>query len=122
MSTEYPTLAEVLLQHTLSGAEGILTCWCGERFVEWDEHAAHFAEAWREVRMISTVEQLDALPIGSVVRTTEERVAVKTGERWGNQSGHGSWWSVADEDEFDLSSDELDDLPALLIFHPDWSK
>jgi hypothetical protein len=119
MSTECPTLAEVLAKHWVNN------CWwhCdGGTAMTPATHAQHQAEMWREACTISTLEQLDELPIGSVVRTTEERVAVKTGERWGNQSGHGSWWSVADEDEFDLSSDELDDLPALLLFHPDWSK
>lgn len=114
MSTEYPTLAEVAAIH--------VRCDSSERIDNDEELGQHIADEWRDACTIRTVEQLDALPIGSVVRTTEERVAVKTGERWGNQSGYGSWWSVADEDEFDLSSDELDDPPALLIFHPDWSK
>lgn len=64
--------------------------------------------------VIETVEQLDALPVGTVVRTTEGRVAVKNSEHRGD-----SWWSEADEEEFDCGSDELDDLPARVLYTPE---
>jgi len=66
---------------------------------------------------VETVEQLDALPVGSVVRTTEGRVAEKTGEHWGNASGYGSWWNETG-DEISCGSDELDDLPAIVVWSP----
>lgn len=72
--------------------------------------------------VIETVEQLDALPEGAVIRTDEGRVAVKSGYSWGNASGYASWWSTADEEEFDCGSDELDDLPARVLYTPDGAK
>lgn len=70
-------------------------------------------------RIITTAEELDALPAGSVVRTSgvedqsEPRVAVKAGF-WMNESE----WEVADTEYFCLDSGELDDLPATVLWEP----
>lgn len=125
MSTEFPTLADVMAQQPPLGFVGkVIECQCRDRliledFAAWAEHAT---DVWRKACAIRTIEQLDALPVGAVVRTDEGRVAVKTEEVRRRPDRSRSWWSVADEDEFDLSSDELDDLPALLLWHPDWSR
>ncbi|MFV8169877.1 hypothetical protein [Mycolicibacterium peregrinum] len=139
--SEFPTLAEVVARHadTWHGEKryymqritqpGFRSCTCGQ-WIDEDPAAqfsrksftVHVREAWADACTITTVEQLDALPMGAVIRTTEDRVALKSGESWGNASGYRSWWSAADGEEFDCSSDELDDLPALLLWHPEWSK
>ena len=70
-------------------------------------------------RTISTVEELDALPEGSVIRTSgvedecDPRVAIKSGF-WNSESE----WFTADDSEWCLSSDELDDLPATVLYEP----
>ncbi|MEE6273485.1 hypothetical protein V2J56_09015 [Georgenia sp. MJ206] len=69
---------------------------------------------------ITTAEALDALPAETVIRTAgfeapdtvrydPPRVAVKsvTGD-----------WSVADEEEWSVETDELDDLPATVLYVP----
>lgn len=70
-------------------------------------------------RTVSTVEELDALPVGAVVRTAggdgfEPRVAVKDGY-WRAESE----WFVADADDACLDSTELDDLPATVLHEGD---
>jgi len=73
-------------------------------------------------RTITTEAELDALPVGSVIRTygvedeCDPRVAVKAAF-WKNESE----WFTADDSEWCLSSDELDDLPATLIYSPEES-
>ena len=78
----------------------------------WRQMATAALTALSAVRTITTADQIDALPVGSVVRTVEGRVAKKIGH---------NRWSAADDDELDLTSGELYDLPVMLIYHPDWS-
>jgi hypothetical protein len=71
---------------------------------------------YRTPQQVLTAKELDALPEGSVIRTAghEEfppRVAVKT-IRF--ESGV-SYWQIADADDFESTSDELDDLPATVL-------
>lgn len=77
--------------------------------------AALEAAAPHMMATVTTAEELDALPVGSVVRTagTESqspRVAVKDAV-WKNESE----WFVADSSEWCLDSTELDDLPATVL-------
>jgi hypothetical protein len=78
---------------------------------------AILAAGYAKPRTITTVEELDALPIGSVIRTSgvedecDPRVAVKAAF-WHNESE----WFTADDSEWCLSSDELDDLPATVLY------
>ena len=68
---------------------------------------------------IATVEQLDALPMGSVIRDRGGRVFEMTDWKCGT-TGYHSWWSETGA-EGEASSDELDDLSALLIWHPSFA-
>ena len=45
MSGLVERIAAAVNRHTPSGADGCVTCWCGERFDTFDEQAAHVAEA-----------------------------------------------------------------------------
>ena len=80
---------------------------------------AILAAGYRKPRTITTAKELDALPVGSVVRTSgdedqfDPRVATKAAF-WHNESE----WFVADDSEWCLSSDELDDLPATVLYEP----
>lgn len=75
---------------------------------------------WRPpARLVYTVEELDALPEGSVIRTAgyggqyAPRIAEKNDVALGI-----SYWQVANDDSIDVTSDELDDLPAEVIHEP----
>lgn len=73
--------------------------------------------AWREACTIRSVEQLDALPAQSVIR---DDIGDRDGyvyEKSPDGEGDVPWWHDGDP----TNVDEID-LPALLIFHPDWSK
>ncbi|MDQ5861777.1 MAG: hypothetical protein M3536_05895 [Actinomycetota bacterium] len=80
---------------------------------------AILAAGYRKPRTITTAAELDALPVGSVIRTSghedhfDPRVAVKTGF-WMSESE----WEVADAEDFCLDSGELDDLPATVLWEP----
>lgn len=108
---EFPTLADVIDKHTPSGAEGHVTCWCGEQFSSFREHAEHVAAAWRDACTIRTVEELDALPFGAVVRTECGSIT----DRYRDEDGTLEWWVDGSPD-----AGVGEDLPALLIWHPDW--
>ena len=87
------------------------------REMEEAQADAILAAGYSKPRTISTVEELDALPVGSVIRTsgidfhTMPRVAVKTGF-WLKESE----WEVADSNEWIADSSELDDLPATVLY------
>jgi hypothetical protein len=81
------------------------------------------AAGYRKPRTVTTAKELDALRVGSVVRTSgvedhfDPRIAVKTGF-WMTESE----WEVADADDFCLDSGELDDLPATVLYEPEVGK
>lgn len=108
------TLAEVLAKHWTNN------CWwhCdGGTAMSPATHAQHQAEMWREACTIRTVEQLDALP---------NHVVVLSADTWAwtriDEDGYspGEWWFPAGG-EVGSSSDRIE-LPALLLWHPDWSR
>lgn len=88
---------------------------------EMEEHQAAviLASGYSKPIAVTTDAELEALPVGSVIRTSgidflaQPRVAVKTGI-WRNKSE----WQIADSDEWVVSSDELDDLPAIVLYTP----
>lgn len=71
--------------------------------------------------VIETYEELDALPVGSVVRTSgdpglcDPRVAVKTAWWPEIQESH---WAIADTNDWEVTSEELEDLPATVLHEP----
>lgn len=70
---------------------------------------------WREACTITTVEQLDALPVGSI--TTDSDVIGGNYERVATEDGE-EWWT----DGMNDPNHDARDLPTLLIWHPDWSR
>jgi hypothetical protein len=78
------------------------------------------AAGYRKPRTVTTVEELDALPVGSVIRTGgyggqyAPRIAEKNGK-----TEDLSYWQVAGPDDIDVTSDELDDLPATVLYAPE---
>ena len=108
-------LPEVLAQHRPYG----LDCSCYRPINSNDDWSRHANEAWREACTIRTVEQLDALPEGAIVRDRGGRVFEQTTNWRCAGKGFTAWWSETGE-EGEASSDELNDLPALLIWNPNW--
>jgi hypothetical protein len=121
--SERDELAELLRQHRYDKHRAV--CGCSDEVqvglnCDPETHEQHAADAilaagYRKPRTVSAVEELDALPVGSVVRmsgTSEDaRVAVKDGT-WKGESE----WFVADCEEWCLDSTELDDLPATVLY------
>lgn len=116
--SEFPTLAEVVAKHAdfwIGGESPHRSCTCGwtdygpRAQVSREQFAVHVREEWRDACTITTVEQLDALPVRCIVRwshgSTDEREACG----W-------SWGPTAHDDFF------ADGDTALLIWHPDWSE
>lgn len=127
VSTEHPTLVEVLKQHgdiTHDDHEnpyvyGHPSCICGWEQGDESDHGPfwrnHIESVWREARTIRTVDQLEALPDRSVVYEKRRDVA------WmkdGRASIDRPWWCTGSEIE-EPSAEIV--LPVLLIHHPDWS-
>ncbi|BBY78847.1 hypothetical protein MPUL_00050 [Mycolicibacterium pulveris] len=90
----------------------------GERWLDpssledFAEIAADAARDWREACMIRTVEQLDALPAGAVIRVGRGGVL---------QRGRSGWFSPG----FEVGQDGEDLVESgaeiVLVWHPDWS-
>lgn len=88
---------DVITAHERVPGMRLATCMCG-----WEEpirgrdvtalHAAHVAAALRGSRTVWTVEELDALPAGTVVWTGDDQV-------WQRLVGQGVWaWDCLSED------------------------
>ena len=82
-----------------------------------------FTGGWRPPpRVIETAEELDALPELAVIRTDEGRVFEKVGSFPDpDQFGYRSDWMGMDS-EFTLGTDEIDDLPATVLWSPEEPK
>lgn len=112
--TTFPTLADALKDHREDYEARIPTCECGWEQSDDSDHGQfwrdHAESLWREACSLS-VEQLDSLPLGSVikVRGLMNGVVKHYPGIWKASGFEGAW-------EFDE-----DELPALLLWHPDWS-
>lgn len=85
------TLERHLAEHVADIEAGDLdvapfaSCACGwhMRLGYERDWAKHVADTWREVRTVTTVEQLDALPVGSVVQEeSEQHTWIRHGWLW----------------------------------------
>ncbi|OMC46165.1 hypothetical protein A5742_25655 [Mycolicibacterium fortuitum] len=122
--TSVPTLADVVAEHrwyvpSRRDKPWITRCvgcnWKGDTRNTGktciDLHAAHVEQVWYQARTIHTLREIAELPVRSVVRfnglTTSELTKL---DDWGEE------W-ITDGDE---CTPDANDLPALLIWHPDW--
>ena len=112
--SDFPSLAELLAQHGFLSTMNICACQHGLNgnfgLMNPDQWRAHVAAAWREACTIRTVEQLDALPAGAIVRSRGE-VAYERARTPGSD-----WYgtNLATVTGSDIG------LPALCIWHPSW--
>lgn len=110
---EIPTHAQVLKDHALF--QGSCLCGWPEDAPGLHDHAEHQAAAWREACTITTVDQLDALPVGSVVMPLWY---LDAGPCWKLSDG---WFGVfSDKPMYPLGSRQKGNA-ALLVWHPGWS-
>lgn len=63
--------------------------------------------------VITTVEELNELPMGSVIRTGTARVACKSWH-WDTPIAHDEWYETGVEDE--VQSDDFDDFPHQVLY------
>jgi len=131
MSAEFPTLAETVIatnrKHGFNGGgehmfgRYVEHCMCGWRSTfehrTYDDHIAAAVEsAWHAGRTITSTDQLDALPDGSVILcASDEEVNRRTSKR----DGRAEWWTPG-SDQGVPTTEHL--VPALLLWHPRWSK
>ncbi len=103
-------LAKVAAEHSYHPLVKACRCTMGRVapvHLEREAWAEHLAQAYQEARTIRTVEALQALPDGSVIREEKHGdVLVRSGQRWGSGTDEHGWTpgSVL--------------LPALLLWTP----
>jgi len=125
MNTKHPSLSQVLADHQLSG-DSRFSHKNGQSMVQWpkcacgwsdhpNRHPEHVEQMWREARTITSSEQLDALPAGTVIRDHQSEFGCIF-EKSADGEGEVPWWHDG-EPHYDLT--EIN-LSALLIHHPDW--
>lgn len=119
--SETPSLAKVVGLHQAVYAtfSQNYVCTCDE-WADTDRrnnghltHGEHVQAVWRELCTIETVEQLDALPEQAVVRNIAFGVVF---ECTVENDGSVVWSSTSGLERPTVM------LPALVIFHPDWSQ
>lgn len=125
MSAQFPTLAEVVADHFRCDEWGGPSWDCGADphcdggGTSYVDYAEHVQDVWRDACTITTVEQLDALPIGSVVRSLG---GTDIGDIYVNWADHhlaslyGPWYRSGYE--VPCPSDEVD-LPAVVLYIPE---
>lgn len=115
MSAEYPTLAEVPNWHQpVAFSSRPHSLWCQKCLRHWptDEFFPHQADAWREACTIRTAEQVLNLPAGVVHSNHDGAIEL---------FADGHWYLPGRRDAIAFRR-VLDNLPALLIWHPSWSR
>ena len=88
-----------------------LDCKCGQAINSDADWARHLDEAWTEARTIRTVEQLDALPKRSVIRSS-------VGDYWERLS-RSTWDCLSENGEGPTSPSTGIPLPALVLWTPE---
>lgn len=87
----------------------LILCHCGTWFDDEGDHRAHVAATWREARTVRTLDQIDALAGGTVIRDACGIVFQHDAdEEW-----QGYWWTPGD----DISLSPC--LPALVVWSPE---
>lgn len=124
MSDQFPSHSDVLAQHLRyhdrpDRGEWRVFCSCESRkwFTEAIEvisdetYIAHVERRWREACTVTTVEQLDALPVETVLRDASGQIFEKSPDG----EGDTPWWYDGDPHYItDIT------LPARVIHNPDW--
>lgn len=105
--SDFPTLAEVTVQH-------LWTCDCGEAYARGNRRAIaeHLQTEWVKARTIETVEQLDALPVGSVI-------GLGTGCGLYEKDTHGDWGFPPDNRAYLINEAWAAGTKVRLLFHPE---
>lgn len=119
MSAECPTLAGVIAAHPEGQDWGIPNGECTEceeyTSATWAEH---IESAWREACTIRTLEELNALPVGSIVVTmwdpAPHHVMTRFTDGWFG-------WPSRDCPLFPLGAAKGDEW-VLLVWHPGWAR
>lgn len=113
------TIAEVIAEHDMP----VYECVCGWRATSAAgyanavvDHAAHVAQAIREARTVRTIEELDALPGGSLIQDSDDEYLIATGKRARNK-GHEPIWRFMEGDPIDAET-MLVLLPARVLWTP----
>lgn len=104
-------LEKHLAEHWLSGVQPddwAYFCECGEKLADNDEDVdldqvqrAHVAATWREARTARTIAELDALPIGTIIRDSDGDPLTKVSDKWawGDEDTWRTTTFFADGDE-----------------------
>lgn len=108
-------LQDVLAVHTLA-ASGF--CNCGAQFPvglrDVQDWGAHVAAVWRDACTVSSVDQLDALPVGSVVMPLWY---LEAGPCWKLSDG---WFAVFIDKPMHPLGSRREGNAVLLVWHPGW--
>jgi len=126
MSDQFPSHAQVLAQHLRyqdrpDRGEWRVFCSCESRkwftepieVVNDETYIAHVERVWREACTVKTVEQLDALPVGTVLREDYD------GTIWTLHDGGKHIEAYRECDYLPLLTSAIN-LPARVIHHPYW--
>ena len=121
MSDQFPSHSDVLAQHLRyhdrpDRGEWRVFCSCESRkwftepieVVNDETYIAHVERVWREACTVKTVEQLDALPVGCVVRD-------QRGLLW--ETDHGHMYAASYAVPMCIKAVAL---PAVIVWHPEW--
>ena len=108
--------AEVLEAHRPYG----LDCKCGEPINSDGFWVSHVRDVLREALTVRSVEELDALPVGTVIRDSlpGDPVVCERQKTFGDSrfESDSEWFAVGDG----VAAADVW-LPALVLFRPDWN-
>lgn len=102
-------------------------CSCDEtkpfQFETHEEWGAHVLAALREAHTITTREQLDALPDKAIILTSTGSFQGQGGPWQKDPDGYSreEAWMPGGYDVGYTSERVAEELPALLLWHPDWA-
>lgn len=121
MSTQFPTLAQVLTLHRLQSTEingrELFRCSCLQNVVSTGtaDYDMHVEQMRRQACTIRTIDQLDALPLDTVV---VDAAGIPRTKRHRNSHMAGGWTHAGNSP---LTSAELaDGRDMVVVWHPDW--